>query len=198
MLIKGSINAVNVGARLFDQAGTTMRKVAANVQLVNDSPAAILYADHEHNVGIAQINDAVLQIDQITHENAAPAEQAYTTAVKERSRQLPQVVAVFRLGDDMAAPGDKIGCGRVAHLKTPPNTCLTSSDAVAVVGNLSEPISLCLRQTPTIRVGARWWATVRNAVTHTCASRHGDSGGARPSGPGAGYDDLLGQQCAAC
>ncbi|MDB5905570.1 MAG: methyl-accepting chemotaxis sensory transducer, partial [Betaproteobacteria bacterium] len=70
-LISDSVNKVEAGTRLVDDAGKTMGEVVASVQRVTGIMAEITAAAHEQSAGIEQVNQAVMQMDQVTQQNAA-------------------------------------------------------------------------------------------------------------------------------
>jgi methyl-accepting chemotaxis protein len=104
-LITDSVDKVGSGARLVDQAGTTMEEIVGSVQRVTGIIGEISAATEEQRAGIGQINDAVTQMDQVTQQNAALVEQAAaaSAAMQDQARQLARVVGVFRMADDAAA-----------------------------------------------------------------------------------------------
>ena len=59
-------------------------------------------ASHEQSLGVAQVGEAVTQMDQVTQQNAALVEEmaAAASSLKNQAEDLVQVVSVFRLGDD--------------------------------------------------------------------------------------------------
>ncbi|MGW8394022.1 methyl-accepting chemotaxis protein [Pseudoduganella sp. HUAS MS19] len=98
-LIDSSVAQVEEGSRLADQAGSTMREVVGSVQQVTDIIAEISAASGEQSAGIEQINEAVVQMDNVTQQNAALVEQAAAAAgaLQDQAASLAQAVSVFRL-----------------------------------------------------------------------------------------------------
>ena len=105
-LIGDSVEKVEAGGRLVTQAGATMQDVVASVQRVTDIMAEISAASHEQSAGIEQVNQAIAQMDQVTQQNAALVEEAAAAAgsMQEQAANLSQVVSVFRLAGNTAAP----------------------------------------------------------------------------------------------
>jgi methyl-accepting chemotaxis protein len=99
-LIENSVHSVATGSTLVGQAGDTMREIVGSVQRVTDIMAEIMAASVEQTAGIEQINEAVLQMDQVTQQNAALVEEAAAAAeaMQDQAVQLAQVVSVFRTG----------------------------------------------------------------------------------------------------
>ena len=98
-LIDTSVHQVNNGSTLVAQAGSTIQAVVTNVKNVNGMISAISVASAEQSAGIAQVNQAVTQMDHVTQQNAALVEQAAAAAqsMQEQSAKLAAVVAVFQL-----------------------------------------------------------------------------------------------------
>ena len=98
-LISQSVRKVEDGGRLVHEAGQTMNEIVAAIKHVTDIVAEISVASQEQSNGIAQVNTAITQMDQVTQRNAALVEQAAASAesMQERARSLAQSVAVFRL-----------------------------------------------------------------------------------------------------
>ncbi|MEO8839164.1 MAG: methyl-accepting chemotaxis protein, partial [Herbaspirillum sp.] len=74
-LISDSVEKVDCGTRLVDQAGSTMSEIVASVKRVTDIIGEISAASAEQTSGIEQINEAINQMDQVTQQNAALVEQ---------------------------------------------------------------------------------------------------------------------------
>ena len=98
-LIGDSVQKVNAGSRLVDDAGSTMQEVVASVRRVTDIMGEITAASQEQTTGIEQINQAVMQMDGVTQQNAALVEQAAAAAasLQHQAGSLAQVVGVFKL-----------------------------------------------------------------------------------------------------
>jgi methyl-accepting chemotaxis protein len=103
-LIGDSVDQVNAGATLVQQAGSTIKEVVDSVARVTDIMAEITEASREQSAGIDQVNEAITQMDRSTQENAALVEQAAAAAssMQEQAAHLAQVVARFRLHETMA------------------------------------------------------------------------------------------------
>ncbi|HJV00567.1 MAG TPA: methyl-accepting chemotaxis protein [Burkholderiaceae bacterium] len=106
-LIGDSVDKVEAGARLVDEAGSTMKEIVINVRRVTDIIGDITAASSEQTLGIEQINRAISQMDQVTQQNAALVEEAAAAAasLQDQSSALADVVSVFQLtGHGHAAP----------------------------------------------------------------------------------------------
>ena len=99
VLISASVDRVESGARLVQDAGSTMTEIVASVQRVTDIMAEIRASTDEQSQGIGQVNGAVGQLDQMTQQNAALVEQSAAAAesLKDQAHKLSDVVGKFRL-----------------------------------------------------------------------------------------------------
>ncbi|HEY0825563.1 MAG TPA: methyl-accepting chemotaxis protein, partial [Ramlibacter sp.] len=105
-LIGESVDQVEAGTRLVDAAGRTMEEIVASVTRVSDLIAEIAAASQEQSSGIAQVNTAVAQMDQVVQQNASLVEEASaaTESMKAQAAALLQVASRFQLGSAPANP----------------------------------------------------------------------------------------------
>ena len=98
-LIGDSVDKVEVGSKLVNQAGATMDEVVASVKQVTDIMGEIAAASREQESGIGQINQAISEMDNATQQNAAMVEEAAAASkgLQDQASQLAQVVSVFKL-----------------------------------------------------------------------------------------------------
>ncbi|HEY9064464.1 MAG TPA: methyl-accepting chemotaxis protein [Burkholderiaceae bacterium] len=98
-LIGTSVDKVEDGSRLVADAGQTMKEIVGSVQRVSDIIGEITAAASEQSEGIGQVNGAVVQLDQMTQQNAALVEQSAAAAesLKEQAAKLAQVVGTFKI-----------------------------------------------------------------------------------------------------
>ncbi|GGC60609.1 methyl-accepting chemotaxis protein [Undibacterium terreum] len=98
-LIGESVDQVDAGSKLVDQAGKTMDEIMSSVQHVADIMAEITAASQEQSAGIEQVNLAITDMDQMTQQNAALVEQAAAAAesMEEQASALGQSISVFKL-----------------------------------------------------------------------------------------------------
>ncbi len=98
-LISASVERVEQGTMLVDKAGETMAEVVTSIKRVTDIMGEISAASSEQAAGVAQIGEAVVQMDQATQQNAALVEQmaAAASSLKSQSGELVQTVAIFKL-----------------------------------------------------------------------------------------------------
>ncbi|MBY0454476.1 MAG: MCP four helix bundle domain-containing protein [Burkholderiaceae bacterium] len=98
VLINASVDRVAQGTALVDQAGTTMTEVVSSIRRATDLMGEISAANREQATGVAQVGEAVTQIDQATQQNAALVEEmaAAASSLTSQAQELVQVVAVFK------------------------------------------------------------------------------------------------------
>ncbi|MFZ6759718.1 methyl-accepting chemotaxis protein [Undibacterium sp. Ji50W] len=98
-LIDDSVEKVNLGNKLVDEAGMTMDEIVTSVKHVADIMSEITAASQEQSAGIEQVNLAISRMDEMTTQNAALVEQASAAAesMQEQAGALAQAVSVFKL-----------------------------------------------------------------------------------------------------
>jgi len=104
-LIGDSVDKVDAGSKLVNVAGDTMTEVVASVKRVTDIMAEITLAGQEQSAGIAQVNQAIAQMDQVTQQNAALVEEAAAAAdsMQVQAQELLAVVSTFKLASEPVA-----------------------------------------------------------------------------------------------
>jgi methyl-accepting chemotaxis protein-1 (serine sensor receptor) len=104
-LINASVERVEQGTLLVDQAGTTMAEVVGGIRRVTDLMGEISAASSEQSLGVSQVGEAVMQMDQVTQQNAALVEEmaAAASSLKSQSQDLVSTVAVFKLAPPTTA-----------------------------------------------------------------------------------------------
>jgi methyl-accepting chemotaxis protein len=103
-LIGASVERVEHGTALVDRAGATMTEVVNSIRRVTDIMGEISAASLEQSRGVAQVGEAVTQMDQTTQQNASLVEEMAAAAggLKNQAQELVQAVSVFKLGNDSA------------------------------------------------------------------------------------------------
>ncbi|MFP5391024.1 MAG: methyl-accepting chemotaxis protein [Gammaproteobacteria bacterium] len=98
-LIDDSVDKVEAGTRLVDQAGSTMSELVSSVQNVSVIMAEITTASAEQESGISEIHRAIAQMDTVTQQNAALVEEAAaaSSALQEQAEALEQAVSAFNV-----------------------------------------------------------------------------------------------------
>jgi methyl-accepting chemotaxis protein len=104
-LIGDSVEKVDTGSKLVDEAGKTMGEIVDSVKRVADIMSEIMAASQEQSAGIEQVNKAIMQIDEMTQQNAALVEEATAVAesMQSHAAALAKAVAVFRLENNVSA-----------------------------------------------------------------------------------------------
>jgi methyl-accepting chemotaxis protein len=113
-LIDNSVEKVQVGSMLVDQAGKTMAEIVDSVSRVTDIMSEITAASMEQTSGIEQVNVAITQMEQATQQNAALVEEASAAAqsMRDEADGLERAVGAFRL--DAAAVRTRAPAARPA------------------------------------------------------------------------------------
>jgi len=103
-LIGDSVDKVDAGSKLVDEAGKTMSEIVTSVKHVADIMSEIMAASLEQSTGIEEVNRAIAQMDEMTQQNAALVEQAAAAAqsMREEAGTLAQSVAVFTMAGALA------------------------------------------------------------------------------------------------
>src|SRR3569623_1416568 len=98
-LIGDSVEKVEAGSKLVNQAGATMDEIVGSVRRVTDVMVEIMAASQEQSTGIEQVYQAIAQMDQVTQQNAALVEEAAAAAesMQDQAAALARLVATFKL-----------------------------------------------------------------------------------------------------
>jgi methyl-accepting chemotaxis protein len=115
-LINASVERVEQGTALVDQAGATMTEVVDSIRRVTDIMGEISAASNEQSQGVSQVGEAITQMDQVTQQNAALVEEmaAAADSLKTQAQGLVSTVSVFKLSHDQG--------GRMSHHSAPQKT----------------------------------------------------------------------------
>jgi len=105
-LIADSVDKVEDGAKLVNEAGQTMEEVVMNFQKLSALVTEISEASQEQSGGIEQVTQAVGQMDEVTQQNAALVEEAAAAAesLEDQARTLVRAVSMFRLDGEAVLP----------------------------------------------------------------------------------------------
>jgi methyl-accepting chemotaxis protein-1 (serine sensor receptor) len=98
-LITASVEQVEKGSLLVDEAGNTMEQIVGAIKRVSDVVAEISAASTQQSAGVGQVGQAVTQMDQVTQQNAALVEESAAAAesLRQQASQMVQAMSVFRL-----------------------------------------------------------------------------------------------------
>jgi methyl-accepting chemotaxis protein-1 (serine sensor receptor) len=104
-LINASVQKIQNGSSLANEAGTTMSEVTQAVARVTDIMGEIAAASTEQSRGIEQVSQAITQMDEVTQQNAALVEEAAAASksLEDQGRQLNHAISFFRLDSQAAA-----------------------------------------------------------------------------------------------
>ncbi|WP_321942582.1 methyl-accepting chemotaxis protein [Paraburkholderia tropica] len=104
-LIATSVERVNNGTALVDDAGRTMSEIVQSVRRVADLMGEITAASGEQRTGIEQVSQAVSQMDEVTQQNAALVEEASAAAqsLSTQAGALRELVSVFKVSGAAAS-----------------------------------------------------------------------------------------------
>jgi methyl-accepting chemotaxis protein len=99
-LISDSLEKVKEGVKLADESGTTLAEIVASVQKASLMATEIATASHEQSEGIEQVNKALMQMDEMTQQNASLVEEAAAAseAMGAQAQELSDLVSYFNLG----------------------------------------------------------------------------------------------------
>jgi methyl-accepting chemotaxis protein len=119
-LISDSVQRVEQGTALVDQAGATMTEVVSSIKRVTDIMGEISAASNEQSLGVAQVGEAVSQMDQATQQNAALVEEmaAAASSLSTQSKELVEAVATFILNEADATTRSSASYQSVALLSS--------------------------------------------------------------------------------
>jgi len=101
-LIGDSVEKVEAGSKLVDEAGQTMGLIVTSIKQVADIMGEITAATQEQSNGIEEVNQAIGQMDEMTQQNAALVEEAAAAAesMQEQAEKLAEAVSIFKLSHD--------------------------------------------------------------------------------------------------
>lgn len=101
-LINDSVTKTAEGTKQVEMAGNTMQEIVTSVKRVSDIIGEIAAASTEQSSGIAQINEAVMKMDDVTQQNTALVEEAAAAAesMMDQAEELMNAVSVFSIDED--------------------------------------------------------------------------------------------------
>jgi methyl-accepting chemotaxis protein len=98
-LIGDSVSRVEAGSLLVEQAGRTMKELVKSVQHVTEIMHEITEASQEQSAGISEVNQAMIEMDNVTQQNSALVGQAAADAqrLQDQAAEVAGVVSIFRM-----------------------------------------------------------------------------------------------------
>ena len=167
-LINDSVERVEHGTSLVDQAGITMTEVVGAIKRVTDLVGEISAASNEQSQGVSQVSEAVTQMDQVTQQNAALVEEmaAAASSLNNQAQDLVDTVAFFKL----AAGEERVARTQAPRMGSAPASASARFAAApaAALGRsfaASEGPALGINLDNAIQAHANWRAKLRTAVT---------------------------------
>ncbi len=138
-LIDASSEKVESGSKLVQDAGGAMQEIVTGVQRVTDIIGEISAGTSEQSGRIGTVNQAVVELDQMTQQNAALVEESAAAAesLREQASRLAQVVSAFRLGGALMESVPVYG--RAASKPAAPVAAKTANTAPVAPRSLKPP-----------------------------------------------------------
>lgn len=146
-LIGTSVERVDRGTVLVNQAGVTMTEVVNAIRRVTDLMSEITAASIEQSAGVSQVGEAVSQMDQATQQNAALVEESAAAAesLKQSADELVKEVAVFRVPvekkADRMSPGQAASTLKAIHAE-PDHRGLAQAMSVVTPRSQANPLEV--------------------------------------------------------
>ncbi len=140
-LINDSVTKVEDGTRLVDKSGQTLDEIVGSVKKVSELIAEITAACQEQSSGIEEVNKAVMQMDQMTQQNAALVEEAASSseALDNQAKTLIDVIRFFNTGEeDVGNSHSGFGSSGGAAIVSPKNSGRAPSKVVSTSTSGSE------------------------------------------------------------
>lgn len=169
-LITASVERVEQGTVLVDQAGTTMTEVVTAIRSVTDIMGEISAASNEQSQGVSQVGEAVTQMDQVTQQNAALVEEMAAAAgsLNGQAQDLVSTVAFFKLSpaDEQRAQARRAQAAAPRAHFAPTRVAAPATKAFGRIADDSGHggTSLGVNLDNAIQSHANWRARLRTAV----------------------------------
>ena len=151
-LINDSVERVAAGTTLVDQAGATMTEVVGAIKRVTDLMGEISAASSEQSQGVAQVGEAVTQMDQVTQQNAALVEEmaAAAASLNNQAQDLVSTVAFFKLSPAQAAQPAASAFAYVPKAAGPSKALAGSSRPAPVAQSKVPPLRAAAKRAPAL------------------------------------------------
>jgi methyl-accepting chemotaxis protein len=100
-LIRNSVSKIDSGTELVGETGNRLTEIVESIKKVSDNVGEIAAASREQSEGIIQVNRAILEMDDMTQQNASLVEQAAAASetVDNQAGELLQLISFFQVGD---------------------------------------------------------------------------------------------------
>lgn len=105
-LIEANTSRVGEGVMLIQNVSKALEEIVSQTEEVSKHISDIALAANEQSVGLAEINSAVSQLDQVTQQNASMVEQttSFSIGLSNDAEQLMRLISGFRI-DESGAHG---------------------------------------------------------------------------------------------
>ncbi len=141
-LIQNSVQRVRAGTTFVNETGVALTEIVESFAKVGEIVSQIASASAEQTAGIDQVNQAVSQMDDITQQNAALAEQAAagSMAMSEQSSNMTKLLNFFKVNSKRttaAAPVKTVASNKTqatqprATAKKPASTALLAKKSAS-------------------------------------------------------------------
>jgi len=100
-LIEGSIKNVNTGTDVANSTSNSLKGIVDSFTKVTDLVGEIAAANSEQSMGISQVNQGLVQLDQVTQQNTANSEESASAAImlSNQSKDLTETLKQFKMQD---------------------------------------------------------------------------------------------------
>jgi len=136
-LIRNSSVEVQSGVKLVSETGEALKTIEGHIVAVNQHMDAIATSAREQSVGLAEVNTAVNQMDQVTQQNAAMVEEsnAASATLAGEAGTLRELIGRFQLGEGNRQMAPVTAAGAPHRAVASPARRLTAQVAKAYGGN---------------------------------------------------------------
>ncbi len=102
-LIEDSVQKVESGTQLVDESGHALQEIVVSVKKVSDIIAEIAAANREQSIGIDQVNQSVMKMDEMTQQNASLVREVAESseALGEQAHGLNELLSFFAIDGSM-------------------------------------------------------------------------------------------------
>ena len=100
-LIGHSLEKVQAGTHVAEQAGSTIHALVVDVKRVSDLMRSIAEASAEQSRGVQQVNKTVTEMDKVVQQNASAVQQSAAAAqtLRLHAESMVRAVSAFKLDD---------------------------------------------------------------------------------------------------
>ncbi len=150
-LISASGSQVKRGVELVGQTGAALENIVSSVSEIDQKVSEIAVSAREQSSGLAEINEAVNQLDQVTQQNAAMFEQttAASHALTREAENLNETTSRFHIGHDAPGKGKQ---GNIVAM-SPENTPATAAEPLAAAASPGGQTAVAVEAEPEIEEG---------------------------------------------